>query len=80
MIGNSDENGDTFFEKQMEIDEMQRVASQMLNCVSAYTSIPQSEYIVIVNDLKSDKFGIFVSVLLKHGKMPCIKDCIEKVD
>lgn len=63
-----------------EIAEMYRVASQMSNSVNTYIKIPQSEYTAVLDDLRSDKFGIFASVLLKHGKISCIKDFIEKVD
>lgn len=63
-----------------EIAEMFRVASQMSNSVNANKKISQSEYTAVLDNLKSDKFGIFASVLLKHGEISCIKDFIEKVD
>ena len=39
-----------------------------------------SEYDAILKDLSSDLYGILVSVLLKHGKISCIKEFIESVD
>lgn len=59
---------------------MYRVAFQMSNPIKTYTKISKSEYMAVLDDLKSDKFGIYASVLLKHGEISCNKNFIEKVD
>lgn len=63
-----------------EIGDMHTVAFNMKNASGIYSERSQSEYEVVLSNLKSDKFGIFTSVLLKHGKISCIKDFIAKVD
>lgn len=63
-----------------EIAEMHRIATTMSNPLNSHREGVQSEYDAILKDLNSDRFGIFASVLLKHGKISCIKEFIEKVD
>ena len=63
-----------------EIDEMHKIASNMANSVSLYQERSCSEYDAILKDLNSDVYGILASVLLKHGKISCIKEFIESVD
>lgn len=46
----------------------------------ASAKVSQSVYTAVLEDLRSNKFGIFASVLLKHRKISCIKEFIEKVD
>ena len=63
-----------------EIDEMHTVAFNMRSALGMGDDITPSKYDEVLSDLKSDMYGILVSVLLKHGKISCIKDFIEKVD
>lgn len=63
-----------------EIDEMHNIASNMANPVSMCQDKSFSEYDAILKDLNSDLYGILASVLLKHGKISCIKEFIENVD
>ena len=63
-----------------EIDEMHKIASNLANSVSLYQERSCSEYDAILKDLNSDIYGILASVLLKHGKISCIKEFIESVD
>lgn len=63
-----------------EIGEMHRIASGMSNMIGIHTEQIPSEYDAILKDLNSDRFGIYISVLLKHGKISCIKEIIESVD
>ncbi len=63
-----------------EIDEMHRIASAMAPIREKSDSTLYSEYEVVLKVLKSDRFGIFASVLLKHGKIACIKEFIKSVD
>lgn len=63
-----------------EIGEMHRVASEMSNYLKIQKQEILSEYDAILADLKSDMFGIFISVLIKHEEISCIKEFIESVD
>ena len=63
-----------------EIKEMHNIASNMANPVSLCQDKTFSEYDAILESLNSDLYGILASVLLKHGKISCIKDFIESVD
>ena len=63
-----------------EINEMHNIASNMANPVSICQDKSFSEYDAILKDLNSDLYGILASVLLKHGKISCIKEFIETVD
>ena len=63
-----------------EINEMHNIASNMANPVSLCQDKTFSEYDAILEILNSDLYGILASVLLKHGKISCIKDFIESVD
>lgn len=63
-----------------EINEMHNIASNMANPVSICQDKSFSEYDAILKDLNSDLYGILASVLLKHGKISCIKDFIESLD
>lgn len=63
-----------------EINEMHSIASNMANPVSICHDKSFSEYDAILKDLNSDLYGILASVLLKHGKISCIKEFIETVD
>ena len=63
-----------------EINEMHNIASNMANPVSLCQDKTFSEYDAILESLNSDLYGILASVLLKHGKISCIKDFIESVD
>ncbi len=63
-----------------EIKEMHNIASNMANPVSICQDKSFSEYDAILKDLNSDLYGILASVLLKHGKISCIKEFIETVD
>lgn len=63
-----------------EINEMHNVASNMTNSISTCQNMTYSEYDAILRDLNGDLYGILASVLLKHGKISCIKEFIETVD
>lgn len=65
-----------------EIAEMYRVASQISSAVGGYRyqKTPKSEYEAILDNLNGDKYGIFASVLLKHGVITGVKDFIKSVD
>lgn len=63
-----------------EINEMHNIASNMANPASISQDKSFSEYDAILKDLNSDLYGILASVLLKHGKISCIKEFIESVD
>lgn len=63
-----------------EINEMHNIASNMANPASLCQNKSYSEYDAILKDLNSDLYGILASVLLKHGKISCIKEFIESVD
>lgn len=63
-----------------EINEMHNIASNMGNPASICQNKSFSEYDAILKDLNSDLYGILASVLLKHGKISCIKEFIERVD
>lgn len=63
-----------------EINEIHNIASNMANPVSLCQDKTFSEYDAILESLNSDLYGILASVLLKHGKISCIKDFIESVD
>ncbi|MBO5145293.1 MAG: hypothetical protein J6C19_07120 [Lachnospiraceae bacterium] len=63
-----------------EINEMHNIASNMVNPLSLCQNKTYSEYDAILSDLNSDVYGILASVFLKHGKISCIKEFIERVD
>lgn len=63
-----------------EIDEMHKIASNMANPIRLRKEKTFSEYDAILSDLNSDVYGILASVLLKHEKISCIKEFIERVD
>ncbi len=63
-----------------EIDEMHNIVSNMTNPASLCQDKSFPEYDAILKDLNSDLYGILASVLLKHGKVSCIKEFIESVD
>ena len=63
-----------------EINEMHNIASSMANPASICQEKSFSEYDAILKDLNSDLYGILASVLLKHGKISCIKEFTESVD
>ena len=63
-----------------EIADMHKIASNMTNSLKLCREKVFSEYDAILSDLNSDVYGIYASVLLKHGKISCIKDFIESVD
>lgn len=63
-----------------EISEMYNMASNMASHISTCQNETYSEYDAILKDLNSDLYGILVSILVKHGKISCIKDFIESVD
>ena len=63
-----------------EINEMHNIASNMANPVSMFQDKIFSEYDAILKDLNNDLYGILASVLLKNGKISCIKEFIESVD
>lgn len=63
-----------------EIGEMHKIASGISNMLGMQTEQFRSEFDAILEKLNSDRFGIYISVLLKHGKVSCIKDVIERVD
>lgn len=63
-----------------EIDEMHKIASNMTNPIRLRKEKTFSEYDAILSDLNSDVYGILASVLLKHEKISCIKEFIERVD
>ena len=56
-----------------EINEMHNIASNMANTARICQDKSFSEYDAILKDLNSDLYGILASVLLKHGKISCIK-------
>lgn len=63
-----------------EINEMHNIASNMANPARLCQDKSFSEYDAILKDLNSDLYGILASVLIKHGKISCIKEFIESVD
>lgn len=63
-----------------EINEMHNIASNMANPARLCQDKSFSECDAILKDLNSDLYGILTSVLLKHGKISCIKEFIESVD
>lgn len=63
-----------------EINEMHNIASNMARPASICQDKSFSEYDAILKDLNSDLYGILASVLLKHGKISCIKEFIESID
>ena len=63
-----------------EINEMHNIASNMANPVSLCQDKTFSEYDAILESLNSDLYGILATVLLKHGKISCIKEFIQSVD
>lgn len=63
-----------------EIDVMHQIALNMTNPKKLRQEKAFSEYDAVLSDLNSDVYGILASVLLKHGKISCIKDFIESVD
>lgn len=63
-----------------EINEMHNIASNVATPAKIYQDKLFSEYDAILKDLNSDLYGILASVLLKHGKISCIKEFIESVD
>ena len=63
-----------------EINEMHNIASNMAHPARICQDKSFSEYDAILKDLNSDLYGILASVLLKHGKISCIKEFIESVD
>lgn len=63
-----------------EIDEMHTVASKMRRGLGMGNEMAQSKYDAVLSNLRSDMYGILVSVLLKHEKVSCIKDFIKSVD
>lgn len=63
-----------------EIDEMQKIASNIASPVGLYQGETCSEYDAILKDLNSDIYGILASVLLKHEEISCIEEFIESVD
>lgn len=67
-------------EEYPEIVDMHKAALNMTNFIKLRQEKAFSEYDAILSDLNSDVYGIYASVLLKHGKISCIKDFIESVD
>ena len=63
-----------------EIGEIHKTASNMANSASSCKDEICSEYDAVLKDLNSDIYGILASVLLKHGKISCIKEFIKSVD
>lgn len=63
-----------------EINQMHQVAMNMVPFVQENRVNSISEYDAVLKDLRSDKFGIYAAVLLKHKKISCIKDFIRCVD
>ena len=63
-----------------KIDEMHRVASSMVNPMRLCSKESYSKYDAILADLNSDMYGILATVLLKHGKISCIKEFIQSVN
>ena len=63
-----------------EINEMHSIASNMAKPARIDQDKLFFEYDAILKDLNSDLYGILASVLLKHGKISCIKEFIESVD
>ncbi len=63
-----------------EIDTMHRIATNMTNPIKLHQEKAFSEYDAVLSNLNSDVYGILASVLLKHGKISCIKEFIESVD
>lgn len=63
-----------------EINQMHQVAINMVPFVSGNRGNSISEYDAILKDLRSNKFGIYAAVLLKHKKISCVKDFIRCVD
>ena len=63
-----------------EIYEMHKVASGMASNLGIQSKKAYSEYDAVLEDLKSDIFGILLSVLLKHDVVSCVKEFIESVD
>ena len=63
-----------------EINQMHQVAMNMAFFVPRNRINAISEYEAILKDLRSDKFGIYAAVLLKHKKISCVKDFIRYVD
>ena len=59
---------------------MHNIALNMANPARICQDKSFSEYDAILKDLNSDLYGILASVLLKHGKISCIKEFIENVD
>lgn len=70
----------TINEDYPEIREMHRVASEMISVSGMKNEEIYSEYEAIQQDLVSDMFGIYASVLLKHEDISCMKDFIDSVD
>ena len=73
-------SGKRINEDYPEINEMHNIASNMENPARICQDKSFSEYDAILKDLNSDLYGILASVLLKHGKISCIKEFIESVD
>lgn len=67
-------------EEYPEIVGMHKAALNMTNFIKLRQEKAFSEYDAILSDLNSDVYGIYASVLLKHGKISCIKEFIERVD
>lgn len=63
-----------------EIKEMHVVAAGMASTLGMQSKMPYSEYDGILENLKSDMFGILLSVLWKHGVVSGVKEFIESVD
>ena len=63
-----------------EINEMHNIASNMAKPARIDQDKLFFEYDAILKNLNSDLYGILASVLLKHGKISCIKEFIESVD
>ena len=73
-------SGKRINEDYPEINEMHNIASNMENPARICQDKSFPEYDAILKDLNSDLYGILASVLLKHGKISCIKEFIESVD
>ena len=63
-----------------EINQIHQVAMNMMPFVAESRGKPISEFDGILKNLRSDKFGIYATVLLKHTKISCVKDFIKSVD
>ena len=63
-----------------EINQIHQVAMNMMPFVAESRGKPISEFDGILKNLRSDKFGIYATVLLKHTKISCVMDFIKSGD